>query len=565
MMDSSPPTKTQEPTLPVAGTKRPAPSLLPPFEPLSSSPSFPRPLKRQARPGSVGSSGAYLKYPTPVPTSSTGILSSSPPRVGLGLSPSQQHGNNGTWSQGRHGLSERAPLASVPAVELNENGDTLLLGRSSNSSHYQLSGNRLVSRVHVRARYIPASTPLEPNKVEIVCHGWNGLKLHCQGRTWELLKGDSFTSETEGTEIMVDVHDARVMIQWPRKDARGGNLSDSSWDDSPRSMVRGSGASGLQSSPSSPLRRAARIKTPESPTPGVSNLASSQRIASLLPGGDEDGEIHIFEDPNSEDDAEKEEKEEEESRDVGQSFVTEVTNSFSSDLSEPDEDEDDNNGDPDEENDPIVHSFGPFGADLSNRLASITATSPRNPAMSPTKPRSRNPLFANNQAKAASRSLAAIREALSPKKKDVEMMPKEENTAVKKEADGTSRDSSSSSLLHNVDVPTIRNHVVNQLAFSRLSSSPLSAILGNLPADERRDLDTRQLQAVIEATPCIGIITRQGKDAAGQPLESQCYYIPEADEDEQRRLAVTDGLRKPSLRACRKQHKQYYWKRPRTP
>ncbi|CRK24228.1 hypothetical protein BN1708_018082, partial [Verticillium longisporum] len=78
-MNSSPPRRTIEPVLPVAGVKRPAPTLLPPFEPLSSSPGFPRPLKRQARDGSVGGAGAHLKYPTPVPTSSTGILSSSPP------------------------------------------------------------------------------------------------------------------------------------------------------------------------------------------------------------------------------------------------------------------------------------------------------------------------------------------------------------------------------------------------------------------------------------------------------------------------------------------------------
>jgi hypothetical protein len=64
-----------------------------------------------------------------------------------------------------------------------------------------------------------------------------------------------------------------------------------------------------------------------------------------------------------------------------------------------------------------------------------------------------------------------------------------------------------------------------------------------------------QLRSTIEATPCIGTIARQGKDAAGKALESEYYYMPEHDEDEQRRAAVVDGLRKPSLRNCRKQHK----------
>ncbi|PHH68492.1 hypothetical protein CDD83_6073 [Cordyceps sp. RAO-2017] len=114
--------------------------------------------------------------------------------------------------------------------------------------------------------------------------------------------------------------------------------------------------------------------------------------------------------------------------------------------------------------------------------------------------------------------------------------------------------------------PAVANHVVNQLAFSRLSSTPLSAIVLNLPAEARAaGLNREALRAAIEATACIGIIRRQGKDAAGKPLESEYYYVPEHDDDEQRRAAVVDGLRKPSLRACRKQHKQYYWKRPRTP
>jgi len=105
------------------------------------------------------------------------------------------------------------------------------------------------------------------------------------------------------------------------------------------------------------------------------------------------------------------------------------------------------------------------------------------------------------------------------------------------------------------EIPAVSNHVINQLAFSRLSSTPLSTIMANLPAEEKRDLSKDHLRSIIEGTVCIGIIPRQGKDAAGKALESEYYYVPEADDDENRRLAVTDGLRKPSLRACRKQHK----------
>lgn len=81
MMDSSPSKTNVQSSLPsTAGVKRPAPTLLPAFEPLSSSPGLPRPLKRQARSSPSEREVAYMKYPTPIPTSTTGILSSSPPQ-----------------------------------------------------------------------------------------------------------------------------------------------------------------------------------------------------------------------------------------------------------------------------------------------------------------------------------------------------------------------------------------------------------------------------------------------------------------------------------------------------
>jgi hypothetical protein len=124
-------------------------------------------------------------------------------------------------------------------------------------------------------------------------------------------------------------------------------------------------------------------------------------------------------------------------------------------------------------------------------------------------------------------------------------------------------------LRHNSEVAfpknsPVVNHVINQLAFSRLSSTPLSVILSNLPASlkgaspsrlENQGLTGDDLHKLLTATSCIGEIHREGKDAAGKALESEYYYIPDEDRDAQRRAAVVDGLRKPSLRNCRKQHK----------
>jgi len=206
MMDSSPSKINAQPSSPSkTGVKR----LLPAFEPFSSSPALPRPTKK-ARSSPSEREAVYAKYPTPIPTSTTGILSSSPPRI------HSRPGLHRTQSS----VSERAPLSAVPSITIPENGEILRMGRSSNSSHYQLSANRLISRVHVEARYIAASVPLEPNKVEIKCKGWNGIKLHCQGRTWELARDDTFTSETEFAEIMLDVQDARVLIAWPDRDRK---------------------------------------------------------------------------------------------------------------------------------------------------------------------------------------------------------------------------------------------------------------------------------------------------------------------------------------------------------
>jgi hypothetical protein len=407
-------------------------------------------------------------------------------------------------------------------VELNDNGETLLMGRSSSSSNYQLSANRLISRVHVKARYIAATNPLEPNKIEIICNGWNGLKLHCQGETYDLAKGDSFTSETEGAELMVDVQDARVLVRWPRRDKDQdalGHLSDSTWDESPRPRVARAGSE-LHGSP---LRRPTRLASPESPTP-ANVSTSSASLDSLMPRGgeDDDGPVEIYEDASADEKSPQQPK----SRDADASFMTQVAESFSSELSEPQsDDENDLN-----ENDPIAHSFGPFGASISSRLASFSNVTPR---------KSRN-------------SLANILES-SPLPAPSPLGPADANSAT---AHGPA-DANPATLIGLAPeaLSTITNHVINQLAFSRLSSTPLPTIMSNLPTEERKCVTKDQLRIIIESTPCVGIIRRQGKDAAGKPLESEYYYTPELDTDEHRRLAVTDGLRKPSLRNCRKQHK----------
>lgn len=398
------------------------------------------------------------------------------------------------------------------------------MGRSRSSSHYQLSANRLISRVHAEARYIAATVPLVPNKVEITCKGWNGLKLHSQGKTWELAKDDTFTSETENVDIMLDVQDARVLLLWPLRTRK--LSADSSWDDenspnSPPSATRASPELSMQ------FFRHHRGGPHVSPTPaprGTSVNDLRKLFSADIKPAVEPAVVKIYEDAPSPEDNENQVA-------VGESMVsTQAATSFpasvgsqSSELSEPEDNVED---DPDEENDPIVHSFGPFGANISSRMASFT----------------------HGASPAAARAQQEV--GASPKAR------------------------SSSESTRQADPGPIVNHVVNQLAFSRLSSTPLSVIMNHLPADlkggsltdqENKGLTNEELRKLLNATACIGEIHREGKDAAGKPLESEFYYVPEKDDDAERRAAVVDGLRKPSLRNCRKQHKQYYWKKPKTP
>ena len=474
--------------LPVAASKRPVASLLPAFEPFSSSPSLPRPLKRNR-----DALNEDVTYPTPVPTSSTAILSSSPPRISTGRPPLQR----------LHSIvSERAPLSDVPTIELNPDGKPILMGRSSASCHYQLSSNRLISRVHVQATYKPASSVGEKDRVEIVCTGWNPIKVHCLGQVYELKKAQRFSSDAKDVDIMVDALDARVLLKWPPI-PRLGPVSSDEEEGSPTKRSRTLRRHSTPPSPS-PLQTRHRLVSPISPSPAVraALLQSSPSHAFNFP---QDVPVVVYEDEPS-----PGKNVEEDPAAVSQSTQTPSQHSQANPVESQESalSSSQDFSDHDEENDPIIHSFGPFGANLSQRMASFTAgDSPR----LGTPPRSFR--------------AEPLQPAISPPQK--------------------------SSFSNDFDVA---GHVINQLAFSRLSSTPLSTILSHLP-DEAGIMSNHDLASLISAIDCVGKVTREGKDAAGKPLETEYYYIPEQDQDEKRKEAVVNDLQKPGLRACRKQHK----------
>lgn len=407
------------------------------------------------------------------------------------------------------------------------------MGRSSNSSHYQISTNKLVSRVHVRAVYMIASPP-DACKIEVQCLGWNGARVHCQGKAWLLHKGDRFTSENVDVDVMVDVQDARVLVRWPRHENKITTPvdSDSPWEDenSPRPVHLGSRRSPYQS----PLRYN-RLQSPISPTPAMrAPFTSSTFLPSDPPIPPP---IQVYEDERSEDEAEQPSAKIEE---------TQSTQKDSQPLAPDTLSKSNEFSDADEENDPVVHSFGPFGADILPRMESFTTESPEQQLV---KPRSRRSVSSKIQ--------------VSSESTDEEI------------------------------TESLINHVINQLAFARVSSTPLSTLMDHLPSllkakdpSSKGDqpLSVESLKKLLDATKCIGKVEREGKDAAGKQLESEYYYMADLDLDVARKDAVIKGLRKPGLRSCRKQHKvcffnilyhssfsesllstlkQYFWRKPK--
>ncbi|OCT47959.1 putative transcription factor Tos4 [Cladophialophora carrionii] len=472
---------------PPSVSKRPTTSLLPAFEPLSSSPALPRPLKRTR-----DTLDDHATYPTPVPTSSTAILSSSPARA-VKSRPSLPRTSST--------LAERTPLGAVPSIQLTADGKVTRMGRSSASCDYQFSSNRLISRVHVEACYKPAGSRLERDRVEITCSGWNGIKIHCKGQVYDVKKGETFSTDVRNSEIMIDVHDSRVVVEWPPKPQLGAFSSeDEEEEDSPSKRQRVMLRHSTPPSPS-PMQARKRLSSPISPSPAVQAVMPSS--PPLPPAA-----VEIYEDP---------EPAEQRSETISAAEVSQSTQALSqkSEHSEVSQNQaslsTDDFSDNDEENDPIIHSFGLFGANLLPRMASISAGDSPDPSLCLNSARSSH----------------------------TEPSPTDDFSSSAKKA-GSEID--------------VQSHIINQLAFSRLSSTPLSTILSHLP-HEAGALSINEIRQLVKDTACIGEVRREGKDAAGKPLESEFYYIPDEDEDMQRKAAVVNDLRKPGLRACRKQHK----------
>lgn len=113
----------------------------------------------------------------------------------------------------------------------------------------------------------------------------------------------------------------------------------------------------------------------------------------------------------------------------------------------------------------------------------------------------------------------------------------------------------------NINIEELQNILANHLAFANILQTPLSQLRNT--SSLIKTLSIEELRAILSNGKCIGVIFRQGKDAAGKPLEEEYFYDMENDDDAERKSLVTamKGGRS-GLRSCRKTHKQYFWKKP---
>lgn len=376
--------------------------------------------------------------------------------------------------------------------------------------------------------------------------GWNDIKIHCQGRAWELSKGDIFTSETEDAEIMLDVQDSRVILAWPTRTRRARSDSTSTISTPTRTRVTRSPSVGWVDDNDENVdprgnngctnRRLFNVSTEKrsqsSPRRGLGNssmFCSDPQMTDTFLEIYEDEPVADFNDPEILVTLEKEEishaamkmllapsDDTDDDDELNQLLLEDQADEGNDDEEEEEEeDEEEDDGDEDGENEKDDTGVITLDFDPEPILPPMAVFSTAEPLCTPGTPPT------SCTARATSPPILSSR---------------------------------STSISPNKDT-TFRNHIVNQLAFSRLSSTSLSVLFSNIPPFLRVSITMERLVQTLGSIDCIGEIKRQVKDAAGKPLETEYYYIPDNDTDVGRRAAVVEGMGRVGLRSCRKSHK----------
>lgn len=547
-------------------------------------------------------------YPSPAPTSSVGFRSSSPPPPST---LSEREEEEKELKQQQALLDQRreekkmkmmmAPVSSAVTsapkvaqsspivVSIPRKGGKVTVGRSSQSCNFALSSkNKLVSRVHVAITYTPNG-----NRVHFACIGWNGCRITVPTRLDEnnreiISEADSddlppFNAQTDyilprGQHLEVKyVEGITINVRGERALVKLGNTE--------KKQVTARKPLNAISQINPQVARAGDVEMVDAPlvVPAAENLrlvnkenktqAEHEKISSakeptapvlVEKAAEKKQAIHKISDktPNSELKQEKTALAEPEREKksalglpmrpiVGQQHDLDKTTRAAASV--------------DREELPklpratiTAHSLpkrpeSPGGNFPFTKLHSAPATPvitfkrplpPSTPSVEQQSPMSPSV----GPEASADISTASAEESSEPAKKKAKVIP-----LIDLERE-----------LLTVDLPNLANIICNHLAFSRLSSTPLSTLRSSSPVIGA--LSKPLLRLILKdgkRIPCVGVIYRQGKDAAGKPLEEEYYYMAENDTDSQRRSMVEQLRgRGGGLRACRKTHKQYFWKKP---
>ncbi|KAJ7837595.1 hypothetical protein B0H14DRAFT_1099346 [Mycena olivaceomarginata] len=122
--------------------------------------------------------------------------------------------------------------------------------------------------------------------------------------------------------------------------------------------------------------------------------------------------------------------------------------------------------------------------------------------------------------------------------------------------------------------PELCGMLIECMATSRASSLPMSTlhktVMQSYPSLKSRggeheclELIERVLESGTVAgggSGVFGKVQRSGKDDSDPPLESQWFYVPERDQDQERAQLISSMMPRPAKRTTTKQYKQYYYR-----
>ena len=79
------------------------------------------------------------------------------------------------------------------------------------------------------------------------------------------------------------------------------------------------------------------------------------------------------------------------------------------------------------------------------------------------------------------------------------------------------------------DAPLL-DAILTTLIFAEVKPTPLPRVIADL-SHRMPNAPQDQIKLVLARTPCIGIVHRNGKDAAGKELNDEYYYKPERNSE----------------------------------